>query len=98
MSKGNETDIEWLKQSFRNMRKEMNTGFQSINDKLDMYEQRFETKEHAREERERIEEEVEQKAEKEDLERVEKFQRKVIWLVISTVVTAILATFIVNPF
>jgi len=106
------TDIKWLKNLFEKMaddqseiRREMKDGFDRLNNKLDMYDKRFETKDHASENREAILDIVRTKAGKaevtrirKDLERTEELHRKIAWLVLSTVIVAVLGLIIVSPF
>lgn len=116
MSNDEPTDIKWLKELFsemresqKDLREEMRNGFTQINERLEMYQENFETKENATSRREAIHTEISkldnEKASKEsvsvlmsEIDDINKLKNKIIWLVLSTVIVAILALVITEPF
>lgn len=96
MSDTNRTDIEWLKKSQAEIKAEMKGGFDSLAAKLDLYNERFETKDNANRQYSRLEAEIKSRAAKTDLDEI---KGTLVWLnriVIGAVVLAILGFVITN--
>lgn len=92
----NRTDIEWLKKSQAEIKAEMRGGFESLANKLDLYNDRFETKENAQREYDKLNLEIKSRAVKED---VDEIQSTLVWLnriVIGAVILAILGFVMTN--
>lgn len=97
------TDIKWLKEGLNDFRDEMRSGFKEINNRLDMYREDFETKDHAKESRgilwkkikqiedERIKEIMDTKADQDDVNDLKDFQNWAVRIVLGTVILAVLA-------
>ncbi len=84
-------DIAWLKKGLERIEHNVN----KLSDKLDMYIDRFETKENALLTYQRLEKEIECKADKEKVQKIQKLLDWAVLIVIGAVLTAVLATVII---